>query len=62
MSFIENISQLAMYPESSIPTAETLDEEYKQMYDLLDTVTKAKIDTLYTKKNQARNINSYVKS
>ena len=50
MSFIENISQMAMYPESSIPAAETLDEEYKQMYDLLDTVTKEKIDKLHTKK------------
>ena len=50
MSFIENISQMAMYPESSIPAAETLDDEYKQMYDLLDTNTKEKIDKLPTTK------------
>ena len=42
MSFIENISKMAMYPESSIPDVETLDEEYKQMYDLLDTGTLTK--------------------
>ena len=50
MSFIENITQMAMYPESSIPDVETLDEEYKQMYELLDTGTKSKIDKIPNKK------------
>ena len=49
MSFIENITQMAMFSESSIPAAETLDEEYKQMYDLLDTDTKQQIDKIPNK-------------